>query len=116
MTTPLRKKHLTALTKLLHLSILRKERPRALECFSLLARTKGVDLREIWSLGLEALGPQEEKAKEEFLEWLIVEYPVRANRTNRLRVSHGTSCTTLTVHALTPRNIGRHILSSTTIV
>ncbi|KAK9472447.1 uncharacterized protein V1510DRAFT_417541 [Dipodascopsis tothii] len=85
MAEALRQKHTKALTRLLHVSVLRKDTARALQCCSLLVRTKGHKLREIWSLCLEALGSANARAQQEFLEWLIVEYPVKPNRRLNLR-------------------------------
>ncbi|KAG0635455.1 RNA polymerase I-specific initiation factor-domain-containing protein [Tuber brumale] len=82
----LRAKHLAVITTILHRTLLGADYPRAARAFALLIRCKGIDLRHLWSIGLDLLlrGPttaaptnaNTEKAIE-YLNRLILFYPYR---------------------------------------
>ncbi|KAL0632357.1 hypothetical protein Q9L58_008751 [Maublancomyces gigas] len=79
----LRTKHLSAMTALLHRSLLERDYPRASRAFGLLLRCRAVDIRTMWSIGLEILlhrpDTQNFARAIEFVNRMVLEYPYTNN-------------------------------------
>ncbi|KAL2312980.1 RNA polymerase I-specific transcription initiation factor rrn11 [Schizosaccharomyces pombe] len=75
-------RHIDALCSLMHLCLLRKDYPRASRAFSLLLRSKSVDISKLWNIGLEILNKVNPEASSEYMERLIARYPARPSITN----------------------------------
>ncbi|EPY49328.1 RNA polymerase I transcription factor subunit Rrn11 [Schizosaccharomyces cryophilus OY26] len=78
-------KHIDALCTLMHLCLLREDYHRAFHAFSLLLRSKGVDICKLWNIGLEILNQIKPDASTEYLERLIARFPANPNKNRTQR-------------------------------
>ncbi|BFZ60653.1 hypothetical protein YB2330_001695 [Saitoella coloradoensis] len=78
-TRSLQKRHLTALTALMHVSLLRRDWERAYKAFSVLIRMKDVNFKKIWGIGLEVLKHARPDKAPLYLKRLCIRYPVLSN-------------------------------------
>ncbi|ODQ53487.1 hypothetical protein SAICODRAFT_79778 [Saitoella complicata NRRL Y-17804] len=78
-TRSLQKRHLTALTALMHVSLLRRDWERAYKAFSVLIRMKDVNFKKIWGIGLEVLKHARPDKAPLYLKRMCIRYPVLSN-------------------------------------
>lgn len=72
-------KHIKLLNDLLHLEVCRRNWNAAYNCFVLLIRIPGVDIRNVWGIGNEILHADEPLRFLEFLEWMSNVYSSRTS-------------------------------------
>ncbi|OLL26559.1 RNA polymerase I-specific transcription initiation factor rrn11 [Neolecta irregularis DAH-3] len=98
----LRARHVTVLTSILHISMLKRNYETAFHAYALLLRCKDADIKRVWDVGLEILRNIAPEKVVEFIQRLIAAYPTlsQAKQKNmtaehffpiliRQRISHG---------------------------
>lgn len=70
-------KHIGILNDLLHLQVCRRNWDAAYNCFALLIRIPGVDVRNVWGIGNQVLHAKEPPRFLDFLEWMSNVYSSR---------------------------------------
>ncbi|QLL35058.1 hypothetical protein HG536_0H04340 [Torulaspora globosa] len=70
-------KHISVLNSLLHVQLCRGNWDAAYNCFALLIRIPGVDIRNVWGIGNQVLHAKESPKYLEFLEWMSNIYSSR---------------------------------------